>query len=1175
MQGIPIPPFGDQPNVDISTVIDGETVVYDAANDLWIPGAPSSSGDAFTIFPIWAEENGGIANNAREWSFGNGATGNINIVLPVEADLFALTFDAENGTGDASIHALLDDAIVFTSKQFTNQDFELLTTPITYNVGEGLGFRTNIENGNFSDCRVCAWFRIPSSVLSNAVINDLLDVSAGGITSGQFLQYNGTQYVPVTVDKTTVGLGNVDNTSDADKPISTATQAALDNKANTTDPVSTFTNDVGYITGPDVATFETVTNLTLLAGNILRYVNEAGTNQDVDLSVYLDDTNLSRIVSGTFNNVSGIATFTRDDTSTFDLDLSDLLGGVSDHGGLSGLGDDDHPQYHNDARGDIRYYTKTQLDGGQLDNRYYTEIEIDAQQLAQDNAISQNATDIASVTATANTALQPGDNISELTNDSGYITGAQVALFETLTNLTKVGNDLIYTKEDGTQDVIDLSIYLDDTNLSRLVSGTVDGLTGIATFTRDDSSTFTVDFSAFLGTTQARIVSGSLNGATGDLTLTRDDSSTIIINISNLQLDAGNITSGTFADARIAESNVIQHQAALVLTESQISDLADYLENLVEDLSPELGGDLDVNTRSIVSSDSDRIRLAGNLLINGADQLRSFNIKGTGFNARMSIQGTTTSDNPGIEFTNDGNANRALVRMITRGTTGTALQFYTEPNGGSIQNYMTLEDDGRLTFQSGGSIELGDGDLSFTTGQVNINGAGIRENGGNLQLSNDNVTWVDLNTLVNKLSAGDNVSSLLNDAGYITAADVSANETTTTLQKIGNNLVYTNEDGVVETIDLSIYLDDTNLARLTSGTVNPVTGIATFTRDDSSTFTVDFSGLLDNQNADEVPFTSSTGLTSTNVQDAIDEVNTNIGTEIATALTDVAFVNINNNFNESQTVAKNGISSFEASSLDGSDAAIIFRSTGGAEPLWMIGNHGFTGNLRISRSNGLSSNLELQLNDTLLDVRTKKIVNVVNPTNPQDAATKDYVDGLIAPIPLDGLTDFTDSNNTKSADAHFNVFWNNSSSEYELFREFEQVATRDTALMNQTTTLEEYLSMTVNFPVVGTYRIDFSWTSSINDTNQDMEIQLTEDGSELRLYKLEQKDSGGTGTVVPTTGGGSANTGTNQKNVSSSFVILDITSTGNKTYAMNFRSTSTNDEPTLYNAAMHIRRLKV
>ncbi len=37
-------------------------------------------------------------------------------------------------------------------------------------------------------------------------------------------------------------------------------------------------------------------------------------------------------------------------------------GGSSDHGTLSGLADDDHPQYHDDARGDVRYYTRPQAD---------------------------------------------------------------------------------------------------------------------------------------------------------------------------------------------------------------------------------------------------------------------------------------------------------------------------------------------------------------------------------------------------------------------------------------------------------------------------------------------------------------------------------------------------------------------------------------------------------------------------------------------------------------------------------------------------------------------------------------------------------------------------------------------------------------------------------------------
>lgn len=36
--------------------------------------------------------------------------------------------------------------------------------------------------------------------------------------------------------------------------------------------------------------------------------------------------------------------------------------GVTDHGGLSGLGDDDHPHYLNNSRGDARYYTQLEVD---------------------------------------------------------------------------------------------------------------------------------------------------------------------------------------------------------------------------------------------------------------------------------------------------------------------------------------------------------------------------------------------------------------------------------------------------------------------------------------------------------------------------------------------------------------------------------------------------------------------------------------------------------------------------------------------------------------------------------------------------------------------------------------------------------------------------------------------
>lgn len=44
-----------------------------------------------------------------------------------------------------------------------------------------------------------------------------------------------------SVTKASVGLGNVDNTSDVNKPVSTAQQAALDKKANLASPILTGT----------------------------------------------------------------------------------------------------------------------------------------------------------------------------------------------------------------------------------------------------------------------------------------------------------------------------------------------------------------------------------------------------------------------------------------------------------------------------------------------------------------------------------------------------------------------------------------------------------------------------------------------------------------------------------------------------------------------------------------------------------------------------------------------------------------------------------------------------------------------------------------------------------------------------------------------------------------------
>jgi hypothetical protein len=64
-------------------------------------------------------------------------------------------------------------------------------------------------------------------------IHGIADTSLLVTTTGTQTLTNKTITTPAGLVKGDVGLGNVDNTSDANKPVSTATQTALDLKANT------------------------------------------------------------------------------------------------------------------------------------------------------------------------------------------------------------------------------------------------------------------------------------------------------------------------------------------------------------------------------------------------------------------------------------------------------------------------------------------------------------------------------------------------------------------------------------------------------------------------------------------------------------------------------------------------------------------------------------------------------------------------------------------------------------------------------------------------------------------------------------------------------------------------------------------------------------------------------
>jgi hypothetical protein len=109
---------------------------------------------------------------------------------------------------------------------------------------------------------------------------------------------------PTGITKTDVGLANVDNTTDANKPVSTAGQAALDLKANLASP--TFTGTVVLPTG-------TVTSEMILDGTIL--------NADINASAAIDKTK----ISGTAITAGDTGTV----TSTMILDGTIVDGDIS------------------------------------------------------------------------------------------------------------------------------------------------------------------------------------------------------------------------------------------------------------------------------------------------------------------------------------------------------------------------------------------------------------------------------------------------------------------------------------------------------------------------------------------------------------------------------------------------------------------------------------------------------------------------------------------------------------------------------------------------------------------------------------------------------------------------------------------------------------------------------
>jgi tRNA A22 N-methylase len=226
-----------------------------------------------------------------------------------------------------------------------------------------------------------------------------------------------------------------------------------------------------------------------------------------------------------------------------------------------------------------------------------------------------------------------------------------------LGNLTTATNTYDMSSLDGGSPASGGGIALTDLSVTTNSAGTAalsyNNSTGVFTYTPPDLSSYLTSYTvtesdvtthqAALSITESQI--SDLGTYLTSYTVTESDVTThqaACITESQISDLGTYLTSYT-----VTESDVTTHQAALSITESQISDLQTYLTSetftsLVQDTTPQLGGDLDLNTNNITGTGN--IDIDG-ILTQGTDSYHThqYVLHGTTTNATETEILTTAS----------------------------------------------------------------------------------------------------------------------------------------------------------------------------------------------------------------------------------------------------------------------------------------------------------------------------------------------------------------------------------------------------------------------------------------------------------------------------------------------------------------------------------------------------
>ena len=317
--------LNDLGDVTITSAADGDFLRWNGT--AWINDAVNLSTDTIGSFvqSLVAGTGVTLSNNSGENATPTIAV-NTSVIQARVADVSDTEIGYLNGVTSA-IQTQIDTKAPLASPTFTGT----VTVPTPVN-------NTDASTKTYVDSTASTTASNAATALTNheadtTNIHGITDTSILVTTTGTQTLTNKTITTPAGLVKGDVGLGNVDNTSDASKPVSTAGQTALDLKANLASPTFTGTvvlpdNTVALgtkTTGDYVATITGGTGIASSAAT-----SGEGTTHTLSIGQAVGTTDNVTFAGVTADNIKvGVTASNEIDTASGDLTIDSAGGTVT------------------------------------------------------------------------------------------------------------------------------------------------------------------------------------------------------------------------------------------------------------------------------------------------------------------------------------------------------------------------------------------------------------------------------------------------------------------------------------------------------------------------------------------------------------------------------------------------------------------------------------------------------------------------------------------------------------------------------------------------------------------------------------------------------------------------------------------------------------------------------